>query len=207
MDVLHDGVQTVVHLLACPAQTLAVLRHLQTADTNTTGIGSLTWSIENLSLLEYADGTRRGRHIGSLAHGKHTVGYECLGSLLVDLVLSGRGKCDVGLLEPRLGTLHIFGCRILLGILLDTSAIDVLELHDIVEFLAVDAVGIIHVSVGVAHGHNLSAQLQNLLGRVLSHIACSADQHALALQLDTASLEHLAEEIDVAVASGFRTDE
>ena len=101
----------------------------------------------------------------------------------------------------------ILCCGILLDILLDTSALDVLQLHDIVELSAVNTVGIVDVTVRVTHCHGDGTQLQTLLGSILGHITGTRDQHLLTLELDAACSEHGGQEINRAVACSLWTNQ
>ena len=59
MDVFHDAVETLVDLLSAPREVLRILRHFQTRNRHTAGIGSLAWSIENACFEEGIDSFRR----------------------------------------------------------------------------------------------------------------------------------------------------
>ena len=208
MDVLHDPEELLVDFLGTPAQALAVLRHLKTADADAAGVAGLTGRVEDLGVLEHLDGTGRRGHVGTFGHSDTAVGHEGLGSFLVELVLCGAGACDVGFLEPGLGAVaDVLGRGVFLDVLADAAAVDVLELHDVVELLAVDAVGVVDVAVGVAHGEDFTSELQHFLGAVLCHVSGTGDEHGLALDALAACAEHGAQEVDVAVAGGFGADE
>ena len=194
-----------VHLLGRPTQALGVLAHLQSRYADTASVGCLARSVEDFCLLENTDGTRRRGHIGTFAHRYHAVGHEGAGCFFVDFVLRGRRQGDVGFLGPRFRSFHVFA-TVALGIFTDAAAVEILQLHDIIQFLAVNAVGVVDITIGVGHGEHLSALLEHLLGRVLRHIARARDEHGLALDVEAARLEHLLEEIHVAIACGLGTD-
>ncbi len=119
---------------------------------------------------------------------------------------SGR-QCNITLLTPRLLTCHIFGGRILLCIFLDATALNVLQFHDVVKFLPVDTVRIIDVTVGIGHCDDLRSQLNTLLASILGNISGPRNEHGFARQLYAPSLQHIHQEVYVAVACGLRTDE
>ena len=208
MDVLHNPEELLVHFLCRPAEALGVLRHLQAADADAASVAGLTGRVENLGILEDLDGTRGGRHVGTFSHGDAAVGDECLGGFLVELVLRSAGAGDVCLLEPGLGAVaDVLGLREFLHVLADASTVDVLQFHDVVELLAVNAVGVVDVAVGVAHGQHLAAQLEHLLGTVLCDVAGTGDEHGLAFDALATGAQHGTEEVDVAVARSLGADE
>ena len=63
------------------------------------------------------------------------------------------------------------------GILLDAAAADLLQVLHIGQ---VDAVGVVDIAVGVAHGHDLAAQLGSFLAGIDRHVAGAGDHHGLA---------------------------
>ena len=73
----------------------------------------------------------------------------------------------------------VFGGRNALGVLLDTAALDLLDLLDHGD---VDAVRIVDIAVGIGHGHDLGAQLLGLLRGVDGHVAGTGDHDGLALE-------------------------
>ena len=94
----------------------------------------------------------------------------------------------------------------MLGIFADTATIEVLQRHDVIQLLAVNTVRIVDVTIGVAHGQNLTPQLENFLGRVLRHITRTADEDSLTLDVHTTRLQHLLEEINIAITRSLGTD-
>ena len=116
------------------------------ASTSSDVQGCLARCVQNLGFLEYADGFRSRRHVGTFTHGHYAVGYQLAGLVAVDFVLSGRRQCDVCLFAPRPCACHVFA-TVFLCIFTDTSAIQVLKFHDVVELFAVDSVRIVDVTV------------------------------------------------------------
>ncbi len=97
----------------------------------------------------------------------------------------------------------IDGVGIFLGILLDASALHVLQLHHVGQFVGVNAVRVVDVAVGIRQRQHRGTQLDALLGSILCHITRTGDQHLLALQFNAACLQHGVQEIDRAVACGL----
>ena len=79
---------------------------------------------------------------------------------------------------------------IFLGIFLDTSTLNVLQLHYIVELCTVDTIGIVDVTVRVGEGENLGTKLDALLSGILGNITRTRDKHLLAFEADAACLKH-----------------
>ena len=56
-------------------------------------------------------------------------------------------------------------------------------------------------------GERLGAQLEQLLEGVLSNVTSAGNEDRLTLEVDAACLQHVLQEVDIAVACGLRTDE
>ena len=95
----------------------------------------------------------------------------------------------------------------LLGVLVDTAALDVLEIEDEGELLAIEALGVVDDARRVGQRDGLAAQIEDLLDGVLGNVARARDQAGLALEGVVARVEHLFGEVDGAVAGGLGTDE
>eukprot|EP00964_Phaeocystis_antarctica_P008800 scaffold4776_cov38-Phaeocystis_antarctica.AAC.1 len=81
------------------------------------------------------------RHVGALADGDHAVGRQLLRRLAVHLVLGGAREGDVGLDGPdALAAGGELGLGVLLDVVGDAAALHGLEVDDVGELLAVDAV-------------------------------------------------------------------
>ena len=152
------------------------------------------------------DGLGSRRHVGSFGYRYHAVCDKCPGVIAVNLVLCRRWKCYISLLTPWTCILDILA-SVLVGILLDASTTHVLELHDEVELLAVNAVGVIYVAVGVAHSDDLAAKLDDFLHSVLCDISRARNKTCLALDCLSTCAEHLLKEIYVAVSCSLGTYE
>ena len=95
VDILHDAFQFGINLFTAPAQFLSVLRHFQTGNRYTAGIGCLGRSEQQTGLLEDGDGLGSGGHIGAFGH-RHGAALDDLLRLSGgDLILSGAGQGDV----------------------------------------------------------------------------------------------------------------
>ena len=97
--------------------------------------------------------------------------------------------------------------RVLLRVLHDPSAPDVLQIHDVRELLAVDAVLVVDEPAGVAEGDGLRPEVEELLHRVLRHVAGTRDETGLVLERLVARLQHLLGEVDGAVAGRLGPDQ
>ena len=99
----------------------------------------------------------------------------------------------------------MIGCAgLALRVLLDAAALDLLDLAQQVE---VDALGVIHVAVGVGAGHDLAAKLLGLLDGILRNVAGARYHDGLAVDGVALLLQHVQEEVDGTVAGGLRTRE
>ena len=199
--------QTRIDFLGRPRKAGGILTHFEARHRNTAGVGRLARGIKDAGLLEEVHRFGCAGHVGPFAHGHHAVGQQGAGVLAVQLVLRGRRQGNVGLDAPRFLPFEVLRRGIFLDILTHAAAVKVFQLHDVVELLAIDAVGIVHKSIAVGHGEHLTAQLEHLLGRVLRHIARTGDEHGLAFEVCAASAEHFHQEIDITIAGGFGTDE
>ena len=101
----------------------------------------------------------------------------------------------------------IYSVGIFLGILLDASALNVLQLLHILQLLLRDAVRVVDVAIRVGERHGDGTQLDALLGGILCHVARTGDEHLLALDVDIAGLQHRVQEVNTAVAGGLGADE
>ena len=118
-----------------------------------------------------------------------------------DLVLGGAGQGDVAGNGPDAGAaLVVFGVRVGVHVLLDAAALDLLDLLDASQ---VDAVPVVDVAVGIAHGHDLAAQLGGLFIGVDGHVAGAGDDHGLALEALARGVQHFLGEVAQAVAGGL----
>ena len=207
VDVDHDGVELGVNLFGGPVEALAVLSHLETGGSNTAGVGGLSRPVENLGGQVIVDTVEVGGHVGTLGHEFAAVLDEGGGLLAVDLVLRGAGESAVAGDAPGALTLEVLSTLEVLGVLADAAAAHVLELHDPSELLGVDALRVEDVAVGVGHGHDLGAELVELLDEVLGHVAGTGDHADLALQVIVLGSKHLLCEVDAAVTGRLRADE
>ena len=100
-----------------------------------------------------------------------------------------------------------YSAAVLLRVLLDAAALDVLQLHDERQLLGVDALRVVDGAVGVGEGDALAAELVDLLDRVLGDVAGAGDRDGLALERIAARGQLLLREVDRAVARRLGTDE
>ena len=157
--------------------------------------------------MECLDGFRRRRHVCAFAHCNTAICEQCAGIVAVNFVLSGRRHGNVAFFVPRAFAFHVFNAGIFFGIFSDATAVEVLQFHHVVEFFARDAFRIVDVAIGVGEGDRYCAQLDKFFGSVLCHISRTGDADTFALDIDIACLEHFKQEVDIAVAGGFRANE
>ena len=207
MDIFHDAVQALIHFLGRPRESGRVLTHFETRHRHPAGVGGFSRSVEDTCLLENANGFGSGGHVGTFTHGHHAIGHEGTGIVAVNLVLRGRGESNVSRDVPRAFSFKVLRRGILLHILSDAAAIFVFQLHHVVELFTVDAVGIVDEPIGVGEGEHLAPQLEGFFDGVLRHVARTRHQDGLPLEIFTARFEHFHQEVDVAVACGFGTNE
>ena len=102
--------------------------------------------------------------------------------------MRGRRESTIGFQIPDRIAIHgrvhrrVARAPVLLQILLRSAATNVLDMHKMLQLLSIYPVGIVDESAGVGEAHDLTAQIQNLLDRVLSYIARAGHQTGLALQ-------------------------
>ena len=93
-----------------------ILTHFEAAGGYTACIHSLAWCIEHLCLNEGIYGFWRTSHVGDFAYAGHSIGYELLGVLTIQLVLRSTRQCNVALHLPRPFVGHEGGTWELVGI-------------------------------------------------------------------------------------------
>jgi len=193
--VLHDVLELLVDLLGGPGNALAVLRHLETGNSDTTGVGGLAGSVpDGLALallavcLEGIDGLLCAAHVGALGDELAAGVDERLGLLAGDLVLGGRGQGDVDLagVHPRALAFEVVELVLVLGVLGQLGqllAVD-LQVGDVVDDLGVEAgvAGGDEGALAVGERDDGAAELDDLEGGVLGDVAGAGDGDALALE-------------------------
>ena len=143
------------------AEALAVLAHLQRGGAHAAGVGGLGGPEEHAVLLQVLDALDDGGHVRALGYAVAAVLHQRLAGIQADLVLGGAGQGDVAGDGPDAGAaLVILGVGMGIHVLLDAAALDLLDLLDAGQ---VDAVLVVDVAVGIAHGDDLAAQLGGLL--------------------------------------------
>ena len=129
------------------------------------------------------------------------MGDEVRGVVGVQFVLRGAGNRDVCRHIPDRARGHeICWCTTLLGVVGDTPALNALDLF---EELEVDPVLIDDVATGIRAGHNPAAELVDLVDRIQCDVAGAGDDDALAVEVLSPGVEHLAHEEDDAIAGGL----
>lgn len=224
--VLHDALKAAVNLLSGPGDTSGVLGHLETGDSDTTGVGGLTGSVPDgsgtgVSLtvsLENIDSLLGGTHVGALGDELAASGDQSLGLVAGDLVLSGGGEGNVDLADdvgPGAGTgdvLELGAEGSDGGELGDLPTLD-LDGGDGVDLLGGER-ALLTVedegTLGVGQGDDGTAELDDLEGSVLGNVAGTGDSDALAgegLHAARGVLDHVLGVVDDTVAGGLGADE
>merc|ERR1719162_2242373 len=208
VEVRHDGVEPPVDLLARPGEAERVLRHLEAGDRDAARVGRLARPEEHLLGLQVRHRLGGARHVRTLADRDHAVGRQLLRRLAVHLVLGGAREGDVGLDGPdSLAAGGVLGLGVLLDVLGDAAALHGLEVDDVGELLAVNAVHVGDVAAGVGHRDALATEVDHLLAGVSCDVAGAREHDVLALEVRAFGLEHLAGEVHQTVAGGLGADE
>ena len=205
-DALHDAVQLLVDFFEAPAHAQGVLAHFQTGGGNAAGVGSLARRVEQAGLDDRVDGLGGQRHVRAFEHGHGAVFDDGLRALEIHLVLGRARHGDVARHGPDvLAALVVLAAGHFVGVDADAGAALLLDVKQHVE---VDAVGIVDVALGVAHGDDLAAELGALLRAVLRHVAGAGHDDLLALEAVVSQvLEHFGGEVADAVAGGLGAGE
>jgi hypothetical protein len=193
--VLHDVLELLVDLLGSPGDALAVLRHLEARNGDTTGVGGLAGSVPDgvaLALaavgLESFNGLLCAAHVGALGDELAARLDKRLGLVARDLVLGGRGQGDVDLagVHPRAlacEVVELVLVLVLLGELGQLLAVD-LKVGDVVDDVGVEAgvAGGDERALAVRERDDGAAELDDLQRGVLGDVTGAGDGDALALE-------------------------
>jgi len=196
--VLHDVLQAVVNLLAGPVDASGVLGHLETGDSDTTGVGGLTGSVPDGSTtlvsltvsLEDIDSLLGGTHVGALSDELAASGDQGLGLVTGNLVLGSGGKGNVDATDdvgPGAGTGDVLelGAEGSGGSQLgDLLALD-LDGGDLVDLLLGERALLAdedESTLGVGQGDDGTAELDDLQGGVLGNVTGAGDGNGLAFE-------------------------
>ena len=171
MDVRHDLMQTLVHLLAAPSEAHRVLSHLQTRGSHAAGIYSLARRKQLSCGDKLLRSLCRATHVRHLCHAQRLIGQYLVGILAVQFVLGGTGQIDIRLLLPRF-LAGIERCTVkLVHIRLADVITRCAQLQHILNLLGVEPRRIIHITVWSADGDHLRSQFRSLLCGTPCHIA------------------------------------
>ena len=207
MYAAHDDLELCVHFVFRPSEALAVLAHFQTADRNAARVDRLGGRDDDAVFLQVGESIVGGGHIGDLVEVTDAHLDHRLGVLDADFVLHGAGHVNIGLdIAPGLLARDEFAAE-LVGIILDDIPAACAHLEHIVDLLALDAVGVVDVSVGAGEGEDLAAQLGDLERRAPCDIAEAGEAEGLAFDVFALVREHFPEEVGCAEARRLGTDE
>mmetsp|Transcript_21875 Transcript_21875/g.43013 ORF Transcript_21875/g.43013 Transcript_21875/m.43013 type:complete len:438 (-) Transcript_21875:218-1531(-) len=211
VDVTHDAVKLLINFLARPGKAHGVLRHLQGRDTDTTSVGSLGRTKDNLVRLEDLDSLRGRRHVGTLADALDTVLDKSLSVLLLNLVLGSTWKSHVTLYRPWALALKILHAVELVGVLRNATTLVKLKVLDKVKLLLVDTLLVVNGTRRIAEGDHLGAKLKKLLYKVDGNVARARCSHCKSLKgglfgivVVISETQHGIGEVHNTVSGGFR---
>ena len=213
--VAHNILQARVDLLARPVDALRILRHLETGNGDTTGVGGLAWSVPDAvgllllaGRLEDVNGLLGAAHVGSLGDELAAAGDKGLGLLLADLVLGGAWKGDIDLdVRPWALTLQELVVVVLEGgqwLALNLKLGNLVDIlwGEVLELLGDQAAG------GIGHGDDGGAELDGLESGVLGDVAGTGNGDGLALEGALLGVgDHVINVVDETVTSGLWADE
>ena len=202
MDVVHDGLKLPVDLLARPGDAQGVLALLQAGHGNAPRVGRLGRAEQDLPGKKRPHRSQRGRHVGAFGHRQEPVvdqGFRVVG---VQLVLRGAGQGELAGDAPRPLLLVVLAAEVL-GVLVDPSPANLLELLQPRQTLGVDAVRVVDEAVRIRGGDDGGAQLVQLLDGVEGDVAGAGDDRRLAGDFLVAGRQHVLQEVDRPVAGGL----
>mmetsp|Transcript_24118 Transcript_24118/g.34737 ORF Transcript_24118/g.34737 Transcript_24118/m.34737 type:complete len:247 (-) Transcript_24118:861-1601(-) len=183
----HDCVELGVNFLSGPVVPGAVLCHLQSRNSDTTGIRSLARAIKDSLLNELFYPLWCSRHVGSLTNRIHASGQKVVCIFPVDLVLSSARKRDICLDRPQRVVVQSLVNRIVRGawefgcVLAYSSSLHVLKFQNVRELFGGDSFRVVDPAPRIRACNNLGPELDALLDGVLRDVARSGHQDSLAL--------------------------
>lgn len=191
----ETDLQLGVNLFAGPCQTSRVLCHFETRDGNTTGIGSLSWSVPDaVTLLLLARSLKHinsflgGAHVGALSSELAAGLDQCLGLLARDFILCGTGKSDIDVadVDPWACTVNVLELVLVLCALRQLGeglSLD-LEIGNVVDDVGSDALALggNDGTLAVGQGDNSGSELDGLECGVLCDVARPGNGDFLSLE-------------------------
>lgn len=142
-DLPHDFVEFFVNLLSTPLESHRVLGHFQTRGRNTASVGSLAWSEEDLALVICVDGIIVRWHVGTFRDISAALGDDTLGLFTSDFVLGGAWHDDVDVAFedlPWAFALEELGSLGELKVVRASTALDILNFHDLLELFSTETI-------------------------------------------------------------------
>ena len=209
-DLVHDTLKLLVNLLSVPSHTDAVLGHLKTAGSDTTGVGGLSRCEESTGSLVGGDSIISGRHVSTL-RDEFAAKFENMLSLLTgNLVLSGAWHDNVNfaIIDVPWGlAVEVLGSLGELGVLAATATGNVLDAHDLVELGLGEAIRLDDGTVGVREAVNLSTKLEELLTGILSNVTGTRKENRLSFKVLAFLLHHFFKKVDCSITSSLGSDQ
>lgn len=190
----HDVLKTSVNLLGGPAETGRVLGHLETRDSDTTGVGGLTGGVPDGTGalvgvavgLEDIDGLLGATHVGAFGDELAADGDQGLGFLARDFVLGGTGESDVDLADVGPGTGTVDVLELLVELVAGGNGRELLALNlevgNQVDFLGGEAalgLGEDERTLAVGDRRDGTAELDDLQSFELGDVTGSGKSNAL----------------------------
>ena len=206
VNVLDEILEPLVDFLARPRDAQRVLALLQSRNCHAACIRRLRRSEQDLGVQEPLHSFRDSGHVRALAHPDDAIVQQHLRLVAADLVLRRGRKSQIAGHCPRALPRMVRAAKGL-GVLPDAPAPLRLECLEPLELVGVDAVRVVDETVRIGRRDHLGAELNQLFDRVDRHVAGAGDDGHLALQAIAAHREHLAHEVDAAVAGGFGADQ
>ena len=205
VNVAHDFMKFLIHVFGAPLDMAGVLAHFQTGSGHTTGIDSLAGCVGDACGDECVDSLGGATHIGNLGNELYLIVDKLLGIVTVEFVLCGARQCDVHLLLPGLTT--CIECRTgeFVGIRSNNIVARSAEFEHIVDFLGIQAGGIVNVSVRAGDGNHLGAKFGSLESRSPSHVTETADSNSLTLDFVFLLAQNALYKVESTEAGSFGT--
>lgn len=141
-----------------------------------------------------------------LVHGKTSICKQSTSIISIQFVLSSTRHGDVAFFSPRTTAFYILA-TILFCIFLYTSAIQIFQFKDILQFGFINTVRIINITVTIRHGDNFSSETDQFFYCILSYISRSRYRNDFTFNIDIPGFQHFKEEIYITITGSLRTNQ
>ena len=123
-----------------------------------------------------------------------------------EFVLSCGGKSNINGNFPRTFAFYpfevVFFCKVFCGF-----SVYYPKVFDVSEFFAVDAIGIINITMFVSDGNNFAAEFVYFFNSISTNITITGNSNGFAFEGVAVSLHHFIEEVNKAITGSFGTDQ